>query len=105
MFGRTVPRGSVGPLGPGIEGRVVRPDGTDADYDEPGELWVRGPNMSPGYFRNEESTKKVFGDGWVRTGDTLKVDRDGMLMYVSPIVQSTLPVDRDIVLWIGRRIQ
>ena len=64
---------------PGVEGRVVRPDGSDADYDEPGELFVRGANLSPGYYRNEKATRDTFVDGWLKTGDTIKVDREGFL--------------------------
>ena len=70
---------SSGVLAPGVEGRIVREDGTEADYDEPGELWVHGPNMAPGYYRNEKATREAFVDGWLRTGDTLRVDRQGYL--------------------------
>ena len=73
------PPGSTGVLGPGIEARIVRPDGTEADYNEPGELLVRGESMSPGYYNNDKATKETFVDGWLRTGDTLKADKDGML--------------------------
>lgn len=66
-------------LAPGVEGRITREDGTDADYDEPGELWLRGPNLVPGYFRNEKATRESFVDGWLRTGDTLRADREGFL--------------------------
>ena len=78
-MGLTVPSDSVGVLSPGVEGRIVRPDGTDADYDEPGELWVRGPNMALGYLNNDKATRETFVDGWVRTGDTMKADTKGFL--------------------------
>ena len=57
----------------------MRPDGTEADYDESGELWARGEVASPGYYNNPEATREVFVDGWVRMGDTMRFDRHGFL--------------------------
>ncbi len=78
-FGLAFESGSTGVLAPGVEARIVRPDGSDAEYDEPGELYVRGGGLSPGYFNNEKATRETFVDGWLHTGDTLKADKDGML--------------------------
>lgn len=44
-----------GILAPGVEGRVVRHDGTLAGYDEEGELHVRTPAAASGYLDNEEA--------------------------------------------------
>jgi len=61
-----------------IEASIRRPDGSVADVDEPGELWLRGPIVCGGYFRNEEATaKSIDADGWFHTGDVLSVDADG----------------------------
>lgn len=79
LFGPETKVGSVGVLLPGQEARIVRPDGTEADAGEPGELWVKGGNVALGYFGNEKATKETFIDGWVRTGDTFKADKDGWL--------------------------
>jgi acyl-CoA synthetase (AMP-forming)/AMP-acid ligase II len=38
------------------EVRIVRPDGTDADVGELGELWVKGPNVTPGYWNRPRPT-------------------------------------------------
>lgn len=75
-------RGSTGLLLPGIQGRIVRADGTDADVDEAGELWVRAGNVAMGYYGNEKATTETFGNGWLRTGDAFKIDRDGFLLSV-----------------------
>ncbi|PFH48606.1 hypothetical protein AMATHDRAFT_149468 [Amanita thiersii Skay4041] len=72
--------GATGVLLPGMEARVVREDGTEADFDEVGELWVRGANLALGYFNNEEANKKTFVDGWLRTGDRFSVNRDGYFL-------------------------
>lgn len=48
-----------------------------------GELWVRGPNVSPGYWNNPEATANAFTpDGWFRTGDIGYVDEDGYFFIV-----------------------
>ncbi len=60
-----------------IEARVVRPDGSTCDVDEPGELLLRGPVVCSGYWEDPVATDKNIVDGWFRTGDVLSVDADG----------------------------
>ncbi|KAL4073286.1 hypothetical protein V8B97DRAFT_1953731 [Scleroderma yunnanense] len=83
--------GSVGMLIPGLEARVVREDGTLAGINETGELHVRGGCVSPGYWRNEAATKVAFVDGWLRTGDRMRIDSDGVL-YFEDRAKDTLKV-------------
>ena len=71
--------GSVGLLLPGVEARIVRDDGMFAGYNEPGELWLKGENVAIGYWRNEKATKETFADGWLRTGDRIRIEEDGNL--------------------------
>ncbi|KAI0754925.1 acetyl-CoA synthetase-like protein [Daedaleopsis nitida] len=69
--------GSVGVLLPGMEARIVRDDGTLAGPNEPGELWLKGPNVTLGYWRNPKATEETFnggGEGWLRTGDRFRVE-------------------------------
>jgi malonyl-CoA/methylmalonyl-CoA synthetase len=61
--------GTVGRPLPGVEVRVVGPDGRDRPDGETGELWARGPAVFSGYWRQVEATAAVFADGWFRTGD------------------------------------
>lgn len=63
--------GSSGCLIPGIEARIVSPQSGQelTTYDTPGELVVRGPNVTLGYRNNEKATKETFRDGWMHTGD------------------------------------
>ena len=67
---------ATGILLPGMEARIVRDDGSEADWDEVGELWLRGENIVPGYWNNPEANATTFVDGWLRTGDKFRVDKD-----------------------------
>lgn len=69
--------GSVGKPLPYTDVRVVGPDGEDAAVGEVGELWLRGPNITPGYWKNPSASESAFRDGWFRTGDAARVDADG----------------------------
>ncbi len=74
-------RGSTGILLPGVEARILREDGTEAEYDESGELWLRGKNIAKSYWRNEKATNETFVDGWLRTGDQFKADKAGYFWF------------------------
>jgi long-subunit acyl-CoA synthetase (AMP-forming) len=77
-LGRPAVVGSTGILIAGQEARIVREDGSEADVDEVGELYLRGGNIVLGYWNNEKATKETFMEGgWLRTGDRFKVDKDG----------------------------
>ncbi len=64
------------------EVRIVRPDGTDADIGELGELWVRGPNVTPGYWNRPDANSSSFTDGWLHTGDATRLDAEGFYYIV-----------------------
>jgi cyclohexanecarboxylate-CoA ligase len=72
--------GSVGRVVPGMEVRVVRPDGAVAAAGEEGELRVRGTFLMAGYLvtdERDESPDPFDAEGWFRTGDLGTVDADG----------------------------
>jgi acyl-CoA synthetase (AMP-forming)/AMP-acid ligase II len=74
---------SVGDVIPGVEVRFAGLDGVEAAPGEIGELWVRGPNVMLGYYRNPELTcAAVTEDGWLKTGDLARQDVDGALHIV-----------------------
>lgn len=63
--------------------RLVAEDGQDIDTPEAvGELWVRGPNVTPGYWRRPEANASSFTDGWLHTGDAAYRDADGFVYIV-----------------------
>jgi long-chain acyl-CoA synthetase len=75
--------GSIGVPLPGVEVRLVDPDGDDVLVGDSGELWVRGPNVFKGYWNDPEATRAALTpDGWLRTGDIGVVDDDGFLYLV-----------------------
>jgi acyl-CoA synthetase (AMP-forming)/AMP-acid ligase II len=77
----TVP-GSVGRVTANTELRVVA-DGRDLGPGEDGELWVRGPQNTPGYRGRPEATAElVDADGWLHTGDLGHVDDDGNVWII-----------------------
>jgi long-chain acyl-CoA synthetase len=73
---------SVGRPAATVDARVVEDDGSDAPVGGVGEIWIRGPNVIPGYWQNPEATKAAFGGGWFRTGDLGYVDADGLYYVV-----------------------
>ena len=62
--------------------RLVGGDGTDAPAGEIGEIWVKGPSTTPGYWKRPEATAGTFTDGWLRTGDAARTDEDGFYYIV-----------------------
>lgn len=70
--------GSIGLPLPHVQVRVVHPENfQDLPTGDVGEIWLKGPNIGPGYWRKPEETNAVFVDGWFRTGDLGKRDEDG----------------------------
>ena len=74
--------GSVGVPAPVCEVRYVDDEGNDVPDGEPGEMWVKGPNVVPGYWNRPEANAETFTDGWVHTGDIGRVDDDGFVFIV-----------------------
>ncbi|MFN8104695.1 MAG: AMP-binding protein [Acidimicrobiia bacterium] len=70
---------SVGPPVPTVEVRVVGRGGDDVATGERGEIWVKGPIVSPGYWNRPEADAETFTDGWLHTGDVGKLDADGFV--------------------------
>jgi acyl-CoA synthetase (AMP-forming)/AMP-acid ligase II len=81
----SVPTGSVGWLIAGTEGRIVPiPEGTGPVGT--GELWVRGPQVMAGYLDDPGATAATIdAQGWLRTGDVVRVDGDGCFFVVDRV--------------------
>lgn len=57
-------------------------DGEDCSAYEEGEILVKGPNITKGYWKHEEATQKAFTEGWFHTGDQGYIDEDGFLFVL-----------------------
>ncbi len=81
---------------PGFELRIVHPrTGAVRDDREVGELELRSPSVTPGYYRNPEATAATFDDGWLRTGD-LAYLVDGQLVVCGRL--------KDVIIVGGRNV-
>lgn len=74
--------GSVGLPAPCIEVRIVDPVGVDVPEGTVGELWLRGPTITPGYWNRPAETAAAFTDGWYRTGDLGFREANGFIRVV-----------------------
>ncbi|KAG1749197.1 hypothetical protein EDB19DRAFT_1681264 [Suillus lakei] len=74
--------GSAGQLLPGVVARVVKPDGSLAGFNEPGELRVKTPSLALGYWNDEQATKETFVEGWLCTGDEVIIREDKEVFIV-----------------------
>ncbi|MCA9668775.1 MAG: AMP-binding protein [Myxococcales bacterium] len=84
--GQSYKPGSNGRVVPGVVVRICDPSsGAEVTPGEVGEICARGDNISPGYLDMPEETARVFGDGWLHTGDLGRIDADGELFVVGRV--------------------
>jgi long-chain acyl-CoA synthetase len=75
--------GSIGLPVPSTDVRLVNDEGNEVVAPgEPGELWVRGPQVMLGYWQRPEATDEALKDGWLATGDIATLDEQGFLRIV-----------------------
>lgn len=74
--------GSIGLPAASTEVKLLGDDGEEVPMGEPGEMWVRGPQVMSGYYNRPEASEEVLKDGWLATGDIVTVDEDGFFHIV-----------------------
>ncbi len=79
LDGRPVPHGSCGVAWP--EGEVKLVGGDGKDHESLGELWVRNPGVTPGYYNLPKVNAERLQDGWLRTGDLFHRDDGGFYYF------------------------
>ncbi len=71
--------GSIGKPNFYVETKLANQEGKEVAIDVEGELWIKGPMVTPGYWQNDEATAHSLSDGWFKTGDILVKDEEGYL--------------------------
>ena len=75
--------GTVGKVMPAMQIKVVDPQGCELGADTEGELWVRGPQVTIGYWNQPEaSAEAIDPQGWFKTGDVAVIEADGFIRIV-----------------------
>lgn len=88
--------GSVGKEVFHVRLRIVDDEDRDVPAGEAGEIIVRGPNVSPGYWMRPEETRKTNRNGWFHTGDMGRCDQDGFLYVVGRKVEMIISSGENI---------
>ena len=92
----TAPAVTINPIGSAFNGSVGLPiihtevvikdqAGKVCAIDQPGEICIRGPQVSPGYWQNPDATKESFRDGWFHSGDIGYIDSAGYITIIDRI--------------------
>ncbi len=74
--------GSTGKALMHTEARIVDDTGADCPPGTIGELWVAGPNITPGYWNRPDATAAAFEGRWLKTGDAARMDDEGFYYIV-----------------------
>lgn len=74
--------GSIGKINFYLKYRIVDDEGKDVSRGEVGEFILKGPSVTPGYWRNPKATEDSIKEGWFYTGDLVREDEDGFLYVV-----------------------
>jgi fatty-acyl-CoA synthase len=62
--------------------RIVDENSVDVAPGAVGELWTKGPNITPGYWNRPDANEASFDDGWLKTGDAARIDDEGFIYIV-----------------------
>ncbi len=78
-------KGSIGRPNFYVSIKIVDSNEKEVSTNQPGELLLKGPMVTPGYWQNEAATNKAIEDNWFHTGDMARQDEEGYLYIVDRI--------------------
>jgi long-chain acyl-CoA synthetase len=73
---------SAGTAAPVCDIKIMSKDGDELPIGEIGEIWIKGPQVIRGYWKNPEATAKTFTNGWLHSGDLGYLDEENFLFVV-----------------------
>jgi long-chain acyl-CoA synthetase len=74
--------GTAGIPIPSTEVKLMKDDGTEADFGERGEIWIKGPQVMAGYWNKPQETAQALVNGWMKSGDIGIMHPDGYISIV-----------------------
>jgi len=74
--------GTIGIPAPSTDVRLTGDNGEEVEIGQPGEMWVKGPQVMKGYHNRQDATEEVLKDGWLATGDIATMDENGFFTIV-----------------------
>ncbi len=74
--------GTIGLPASSTDIRLIGDDGEEVAIGEPGEMWVKGPQVMKGYYNRQDASDEVLKDGWLATGDIATMDDNGFFTIV-----------------------
>ncbi len=75
-------KGSIGFPNFYINAKIMDENGNEQRINEPGELWLKSPVVTPGYWRKEKESREAITNGWFHTGDIVRKDDEGYFYVV-----------------------
>lgn len=81
-YNLTAYSGSIGLPVPSTDVKFLNDEGQEVPLGEPGEMWVKGPQVMKGYWNRPDSTAEAIIDGWIATGDIAEMDSEGYIRIV-----------------------
>ncbi|KAL7319434.1 hypothetical protein PS15m_002569 [Mucor circinelloides] len=79
-------RGELGTLSAGFSAKLIDENGNLLGYNQPGELCIKGPTLTPGYYNSPEINAQAFDtDGFLHTGDLFQISEDGEVTFIDRI--------------------
>ncbi|SUC35495.1 Long-chain-fatty-acid--CoA ligase [Providencia rustigianii] len=81
-YNLTAYSGSIGLPVPSTDVKFLDDHGHQVQFGEPGEMWVKGPQVMKGYWNRPDATSEAIVDGWLATGDIAEIDTEGYIRIV-----------------------